>query len=379
MSNADTRNFNRFIPREDVARVSAWDFGAVDEGVRAELARLQAAAEADRQNGAVAERLQQAHDAGFESGFADGAAQAAAEAEQRLADYIDGQGKDAAQRLELLHAAFAHGLDAARQRMARGILDIACALARQVVRRELAVRPDALEPVVREALDQLLADGKPAVVRLHPEDHAALAGLRAGGGAGGAAVAWLSDAAMPPGDCQVESAGTVIDGRLASRWARALAPLGLDAAWDAVPAEQADAEAELRDAAGSAQDLPVATVSAPFADEAPAQPQGSARSPQSAAGAEGGLEGTDPIDGPEAEAEAETEIDAADDGETGATVAADGSGAVDALADAGIPPAGEPAADPFAGIDFDSLFDANTAPPAPRRAAPGAPETDDAA
>ncbi len=314
MSCTDTRNFNRFILREDVSRVSAWDFDMVDEGARAELARAQAAAEAERQTHVVAERLQQAHDAGFESGFADGAAQAAIEADQRMADYIAGEGRAAAQRLEMLHAAFAHGLDATRQQMARGILDIACALARQVVRRELAVRTDALEPVVHEALAQLMADGKPAVVRLHPQDHAALDGLRAGEG-GGASVAWLPDAAVAPGDCQVESAGTVIDGRIASRWARALAPLGLDEAWDAVPAEQVAAEAELREAAA-------ARSQAPSEDALPAQAQA------------------------EAEAEGADRVPAAEDA--------------------------APAA------DLDRLSDAGDRAPAPGRAAPADTGADDA-
>ena len=49
------------------------------------------------------------------------------------------------------------GLAEAQQDIARGTLEIACALARQVLRHEMATQPRALEPVVREALGLLMA------------------------------------------------------------------------------------------------------------------------------------------------------------------------------------------------------------------------------
>ena len=36
--------------------------------------------------------------------------------------------------------------------MAQGMLELACELARQVLRHELSVNPNALQPVIREAL-----------------------------------------------------------------------------------------------------------------------------------------------------------------------------------------------------------------------------------
>ena len=44
-------------------------------------------------------------------------------------------------------------------------------------------------------------------------------------------IEWQADAAVPPGDCLVESAGMQIDGTLDKRWRRAIAALGLTAAW----------------------------------------------------------------------------------------------------------------------------------------------------
>jgi flagellar assembly protein FliH len=62
----------------------------------------------------------------------------------------------------------------AEQAMAQGVLELACELARQVLHQELTVNTEVLMPVLREALEQLGADCKTAVVKLHPADLAEL-------------------------------------------------------------------------------------------------------------------------------------------------------------------------------------------------------------
>lgn len=77
----------------------------------------------------------------------------------------------------------------------------------------------------------LVTEGRPATVRLNPEDMEAMAEpLREEVNAPG--VQWMSDAAVPAGGCLVESAGTVVDGSIDKRWQRAIASLGLQAPWD---------------------------------------------------------------------------------------------------------------------------------------------------
>jgi flagellar assembly protein FliH len=117
-----------------------------------------------------------------------------------------------------------------QQHMAQQVLELACDIARQVVRQELSVNPNALQPVVREAVGMLVNEGRPATVRLNPADMDAMAQpLREEMDAPG--VQWMSDAAVPAGGCLVESAGTVVDGSLAKRWQRAIASLGLQSPW----------------------------------------------------------------------------------------------------------------------------------------------------
>ena len=150
--------------------------------------------------------------------------------QQRLDDYVAGTGRETAERLDALVRALDSSLGALQQRMAKELLQLACDIARQVVRRELASDPQALLPVVREALDMLVNEGRPATVRLNPADWAVLEQpLRAEFAQG--KVQWQPDPAVAAGDCQVESAGTVIDGSMEKRWRRAVAALGLVGSW----------------------------------------------------------------------------------------------------------------------------------------------------
>ena len=209
----------RLIANEHVAACSRWQFATVSaEGVV---------------EGGIADpqALRGAHAQGHEVGYAAGRADALAEAQAQMNQYLATQGRDAAQRLAAQLASAEAGLAAAQQDIARGTLEIACALARQVLRHEFATNPNTLEPVLREALAVLLADGKSACVRLSHADYDMLAEPLAAEFAG-QSVTVVADAAVAPGDCLVESAGAVVDGGVATRWSRAVASLGLALPWN---------------------------------------------------------------------------------------------------------------------------------------------------
>ncbi len=241
MTTASSKNrYARFIPSEEVGDVTQWRFGAVGSA-HVQLSELETTAEAEAETAdAAAARmaqealqqaaLQQASDDAYALGLQKGREQATAEWQRRMDDYVAGEGLEAARRLDAAVQALSASLDAMQQHMAQDVLQLACDIARQVVRQELRSNPDALRPVVGEALGMLVADGKPATVRLSPTDHAAVAAaLREEFSA--SPVQWLADAAVPPGGCQVEAAGAVVDGSLDKRWQRAIAPLGLASAW----------------------------------------------------------------------------------------------------------------------------------------------------
>jgi flagellar assembly protein FliH len=186
---------------------------------------LQAAEEAARQ-----ERHQQECEDAYAQGLKKGREDTSIEWQQRMDDYIAGEGQEMARRLDAVVQALDASLQAMQQHMAQDVLQLACDIARQVVRQELHVNQDALKPVVTEALEILVSDGRPATVRLHPADHAAVsASLREQ--FAGTPVQWVADAQVALGGCLVDAAGTVVDASLEKRWQRAIAPLALDSAW----------------------------------------------------------------------------------------------------------------------------------------------------
>lgn len=257
----------RFIPSEEIdqQRVRQWRFGGVRSSMRqgftampemtTDPALLPAAqepepvpqevppevpepevvqevlpAEPTFSEAELQQQLELARQEAYQQGLAQGEQQAAQAWQARMSDYQNNLGRETAQHLnEVLHAA-RESVNGLQQQMAPDLLQLAIDIARQVVRQELRCNPQALQPVVSEALDMLGAETKPALVRLNPEDFQHLeAHLRAA--LPNPKVEWLADPSVAAGGCLVESQGAQIDGSLERRWQRAVAALGLVSTW----------------------------------------------------------------------------------------------------------------------------------------------------
>lgn len=234
MPSSNHRTYARFIPREEVGDFTQWKFGSVDGSepeppvvVEPEPA-IEMAPQFDEEAHCL--QMQQASDDAYAEGLSHGQSQAALEWQQRMDDYIAQQGREAAQRMQSVVQTLEASLQEMQQHMAQQVLALACDIARQVVRQELVVNTAALQPIVKEAVSMLVTEGKPATVRLNPEDMESLEPtLREA--VAGPGVHWVADAAVSRGGCLVESAGTVVDGRVDKRWQRAIAALGLQSPW----------------------------------------------------------------------------------------------------------------------------------------------------
>lgn len=226
------RNYTRFIPGEEIGAVEQWSFGAVD------TASLLLAAQAKvREEASDQVKLDALRQEGYAEGFVQGQAQTRLEAQHQIADFIANQGQEVAQHFTQLFASVQAQQADTEQVMAKGVLELACELARQVLRQELSVKPETLRPVIREALGLLAIENKSAVVRLHPADLEVLeAAVRAE--FANLSLTLLADATLTRGGCVIEAAGTVVDGTLEKRWMRAIANLGLNSPWEAPVAEQ---------------------------------------------------------------------------------------------------------------------------------------------
>jgi flagellar assembly protein FliH len=229
-----SRAHSSYIPSDQIGSVTDWNFGAVDQSAIKFAAKLKAQAEAEEKSKTEASH-QAGHAAGYSQGytegFAQGHAQATLEGQRQITEFIATQGHDAAQAFLQLFATAQTQLQDSEQALAKGVLELACELSRQVLRHELATNPNALLPVVREALGVLASDSKAAVVRLNPVDVDVFAEVLKTEFTN-LTLTLLPDASVVRGGCLVESAGTVVDGTVQRRWQRAVASLGLVSDWE---------------------------------------------------------------------------------------------------------------------------------------------------
>lgn len=228
------RQYTRFIPGEEIDAVSRWSFADVDA---AAMLLEQQTREREASEQAEAAR-QQAHAEGYAEGFQQGRAQTLLDAQKQVSDYIDGQGRETARQFGALIESTQAQLEAGQQLAAQGVLELACEIARQVLRHEITSNPNALLPVIREALGLLFADAKAVQIRLHPLDLDVLQDILREEYPN-LPLTLQPDAALTRGGCLVESGGTVIDGRLEKRWARAVGRLGQSQPWEEVPGDDA--------------------------------------------------------------------------------------------------------------------------------------------
>ncbi|GAB4211777.1 MAG: hypothetical protein Fur007_02800 [Rhodoferax sp.] len=219
----NTRNYTRFIPVEEIDAVQQWRFGSIETSAQ-RLAAQQRSEKMQSLQAHIDAQRQAAFDEGYAQGVAAGRAQAQDDVQRQMQAFLANQGREAGEQLAQLLATAQQQLDAAQQAMAQQVLALACTLAQQVLRRELHSDTQAVLPVLREALAALGADCKAAVVRLNPQDLAAL-GEAVQAECAGMALTLRADAALARGGCVVESAGSVIDASLPTRWQRVLASL----------------------------------------------------------------------------------------------------------------------------------------------------------
>ena len=223
---ARTNPYARFIPREELNSFAAWALGDIS-GVpgaanspsrprEPEPAPVDAAE-------LVAQQLRAARQSGYQDGYRDGLV--------ALEGFKQSFAAQTTTQVGTLVASIGAELDALQQEMAKSLAATATHLARRIVRSELAAHPECVAQVAEQAIDALLQSARHIVVRVHPDDHA----LVAGGAvetiaARGARL--VSDSSVARGGCKVESDIGGVDATIDERWRRAAAALGCDDAWD---------------------------------------------------------------------------------------------------------------------------------------------------
>jgi len=151
----------------------------------------------------LASSREEARRAGWEQGLSEG--RQAARGELRLQ----------AERFQHLIEQLATPLAQSDQTVQDELVQLAVAIARQVVLRELSTQPEQIRDVVTQAIAALPAGNRQVRVQLHPEDaHLLVEHLDAHDGG-----SWkiIEDASLTRGGCVVDTGATRIDARLETR------------------------------------------------------------------------------------------------------------------------------------------------------------------
>jgi len=245
---AKTSAYSRFIPREEIDAVASWHFSSMDSSI----APLEASEASEHAEPSAAESVNLAaeREQAWAAGFAQGREQGEQETRAAMAEPLQQALEANALRMgELLHG-MADQLLSSEQKISRQLLELACDIARQVVRQELTINTRQLRTVIGEALEMIVDDGLPATVRMHPDDLALMKEALIET-LGENAPEFVADVTITPGGCLLHTPSMAVDATVEKRWARAVGNLGLSVDWggDAIsPVSQPD-EPEEPDAA----------------------------------------------------------------------------------------------------------------------------------
>ncbi|MCW5654306.1 flagellar assembly protein FliH [Hydrogenophaga sp.] len=206
--------------------MAAWHFSAVDGS------EASGPASGTEHEGVTTEVLQQARQQAHAEGFMRGRDAGAQEVRDALEATLRKTAEETGVRMALLLRNSREQLKKSEEQISRHILELACDIARQVVRRELQGDPAPLKPVIAEALAQLIEDSQPATVRMHPGDLTLMKGALQET-LGNPPPEFVADPEVSPGGCLIESASMTVDATIEKRWARSVGNLGLDMPWNA--------------------------------------------------------------------------------------------------------------------------------------------------
>lgn len=206
--------YTRFIPREELGDFASWMPGSF--GGDSAAADPPPAPEPDAAEWQA--RIAAARQAGYQDGYRDGLA--------ALEEFKASFAQQATAQVGALLEAFDRQTVQLDAQIAESVARTAVQLAAQVLRHELATNPRIVAAVAGEAVQAVRMSARHVVVHVHPQDLPLVAeGAEEALAARGARL--LADASLARGDVRVDSDVGHIDARVQTRWAQALAALGL--------------------------------------------------------------------------------------------------------------------------------------------------------
>lgn len=208
------------IPKEQQSAYQRWELGSFETPANAPLRPAHSATAAADQH-AHQSKLH-ARGEGYSEGHREGLEAARREVLAEMAPRIA--------RMDELLAALATDLARVDRELAKDVVQLGLAVARNLVGASLKARPELVQDCVEEALRHVAHANGAVHVSLHPED-AALVKSFLETSSRSASWSIREDETIARGGCRVETAGGEIDATLESRWHRTTAALGQPVDW----------------------------------------------------------------------------------------------------------------------------------------------------
>ena len=166
--------------------------------------------------------IAQARATGYQEGYRDGMV--------ALESFKSSFASQTTAQLGQLLSAFDEQLQALESRMAESVARSAVLLARQVLRQELAMRPEAVAALATEAVQAVQAGVRHVTVYVHPEDlplveQGAAEVLQMRG------ARLVAEPSMSRGGVRIQSEADAIDASIETRWQQAASLLGRPMPW----------------------------------------------------------------------------------------------------------------------------------------------------
>ncbi len=246
-----SQSYSRFIPREELGAFKAWQPGALaGPDRRAEERRKEERGTGDRRASATGAgpspapapapapgpsaaewqaRITDARKAGYQDGYRDGLV--------ALEGFKQSFAQQNTAQIGALLTAFDQQLHALDADIAQTLARTALLLAQQVLRSEVQQRPELVAEVARQAVNAVMHSARQVSVHVHPQDLPLVQqGAEEALAARGARL--RADSSLQRGGVLVNSDVGSVDARLDTRWAEAVAALGVrDLPFAAAPLE----------------------------------------------------------------------------------------------------------------------------------------------
>jgi flagellar assembly protein FliH len=218
-------SYTRFIPREELQAFASWKPDAFGQPLAEPQHMPEPEPAPQEPEPSIEEWLAEvraSRQAGYQDGYRDGLV-ALESFKQTFAQQMSGQ-------FGVLLQSFETQLEALEQGIASTVAKVATQLARQVVRHELATRPELVAQVAQEAVHAVLMSARHIVVEVNPADHA-LVQVSAADALAARGARLVAQPDIERGGCLIDTDAGTIDARIESRWNDAILALGTQVPW----------------------------------------------------------------------------------------------------------------------------------------------------